>query len=44
MLSQVRLSVTGSLARTFQKLLTSGTLRVALMSSNTARTAGLASS
>src|ERR1051326_6082065 len=41
-LSQVRLSVGGSCARYFQKLLTSSTLRVRLMSSNTARTAALA--
>src|SRR5712671_3735903 len=39
-LSQVRASVAGSLARYFQKLLTSSSLRVALMSSNTARTCG----
>src|SRR5262245_40598329 len=44
MLSQVRLSVTGSRARYFQKLFTSATLRVALMSSNTARTSGDAAS
>src|SRR3954463_5521422 len=43
MLSQVRRSVRGSWARYFQKLLTSGTPRVALMSSKTARTSGLAS-
>ena len=43
MLSQVRLSVAGSRARYFQKLFTSGTLRVFLMSSNTARTCGEAS-
>ena len=42
-LSQVRFSVTGSCARYFQKLFTSGTLRLFLMSSNTARTAGEAS-
>src|SRR5581483_3472689 len=42
-LSQVRLSVLGSRARYFQKLLTSGTLRVFLMSSKTARTCGEAS-
>ena len=42
-LSQVRLSSAGSRARYFQKLLTSGTLRVALMSSKTARTSGEAS-
>src|SRR5579871_3452530 len=42
-LSQVRLSVTGSCARYFQKLLTSATCRVRLMSSNTARTSGAAS-
>src|SRR6267143_6447077 len=41
-LSQVRLSSAGSFARYFQKLLTSSTLRVRLMSSNTARTCGLA--
>src|SRR5258708_11741767 len=39
-LSQVRLSSAGSLARYFQKLLTSSTLRLCLMSSNTARTCG----
>src|SRR5262249_60895383 len=43
MLSQVRLSVTGSRARYFQKLFTSGTLRVFFMSSYTARTCGDAS-
>src|SRR4029078_13248258 len=37
-LSQVRLSSLGSFAKCFQKLFTSGTLRVFLMSSNTART------
>src|SRR5574339_400759 len=42
-LSQVRLSVFGSCARYFQKLFTSGTLRVFLMSSKTARTCGEAS-
>src|SRR5258706_14352134 len=42
-LSQVRLSSAGSLARYFQKLLTSSTLRLRLMSSNTARTCGAAS-
>src|SRR5208282_5042302 len=43
MLSQVRLSVAGSCARYFQKLFTSSTCRVRLMSSNTARTSGAAS-
>src|SRR5579863_2289711 len=42
-LSQVRLSVAGSCARYFQKLFTSSTRRVRLMSSNTARTLGEAS-
>src|SRR5262245_58983093 len=37
-LVQVRSSSAGSRARYFQKLFTSGTLRVFLMSSNTART------
>src|SRR5215468_2543258 len=41
-LSQVRLSNAGSLARYFQKLLTSSTLRRRLMSLNTARTCGAA--
>src|ERR1700756_332480 len=43
MLSQVRLSVAGSCAMAFQKLLIQSTLRVAMMSSYTARTSGLAS-
>src|SRR6188508_2664750 len=43
MLSQVRFSVAGWCARCFQKLLTSGTLRLVLISSNTARTSGDAS-
>src|SRR5579859_1450710 len=42
-LCQVRLSSAGSCARYFQKLLTSSTRRVRLISSNTARTCGLAS-
>src|SRR5260370_10534812 len=42
-LSQVRLSSVGSFARYFQKLLTSSTLRLSLISSNTARTRGVAS-
>src|SRR5262245_63661146 len=42
-LSHVRLSVLGSCARYFQKLFTSGTLRVFLMSSKTARPCGEAS-
>src|SRR5215469_11860705 len=42
-LAQVRASNAGSCARYFQKLLTSSTCRVRLMSSNTARTCGLAS-
>src|SRR5262249_10558633 len=42
-LSQVRLSSAGSFARYFQKLLTSSTLRLRLMSSNTACTCGTAS-
>src|SRR5712691_1953780 len=41
-LCQVRLSNAGSFARYFQKLLTSSTLRVRLMSLNTARTCGAA--
>ena len=41
--SQVRLSVAGSFARYFQKLFTSSTWRVFLMSSNTARTSADAS-
>ena len=41
-LSQVRRKVAGSLANTFQKLLIQSVLRVALMSSKTARTSGLA--
>src|SRR5262245_25880789 len=41
-LCQVRLSSAGSFARYFQKLLTSSTLRVRLMSLNTARTCGAA--
>src|SRR5262245_65863602 len=42
-LSHVRSSVAGSCARYFQKLFTSGTLRVFLMSSKTARTCADAS-
>src|SRR5262249_51798823 len=42
MLAQVRWSSAGSCARYFQKLLTSSTCRVRLMSSNTARTSALA--
>src|SRR5437763_1094698 len=41
-LSQVRRRVAGSLANAFQKLLIQSVLRVALMSSKTARTSGLA--
>src|SRR5215475_2905704 len=40
--SQVRFRRTGSWARAFQKFVTLSILRVALMSSYTARTAGLA--
>src|SRR5690242_21077690 len=43
MLAQMRRSVTGSWARTFQKLFTQSVLRVAMMSSYTARTSGEAS-
>src|SRR6185295_17040072 len=43
MLSHVRLSVAGSCASAFQKLLIQSVLRVAMMSSNTARTSGPAS-
>src|SRR5512144_2396029 len=43
MLSQVRLSVGGWVARAFQKLLTQSTRRVRMMSSYTARTSGGAS-
>src|SRR4029077_16653109 len=43
MLSQVRFSVAGSCAIAFQKLLIQSVLRVAMMSSYTARTSGLAS-
>src|SRR5258708_9664687 len=42
-LSQVRLSSVGSFARYFQKLLTSSTLRLSLISANTARSCGAAS-
>src|SRR6516164_4768577 len=42
-LVQVRASSAGSCARYFQKLLTSSTCRVRLISSNTARTCGFAS-
>src|SRR5215831_4373102 len=42
MLSQVLLSVTGSCAIAFQKLLIQSVFRVAMMSSYTARTSGLA--
>src|SRR5690349_6988052 len=41
-LSQVRRKVAGSLASAFQKLLIQSVLRDALISSNTARTSGLA--
>src|SRR5258706_16320661 len=41
-LSQVRRNLAGSLASPFQKLLIQSTLRLARMSSNTARTSGLA--
>src|SRR5947208_3919353 len=41
-LSQVRRRVAGSLASPFQKLLIQSTFRVLRMSSNTARTSGLA--
>src|SRR2546428_13700779 len=41
--SQVRFSVTGSRASAFQKLLIQSVWRVAMMSSKTARTSGLAS-
>src|SRR5215472_4482367 len=40
---QVRFSVAGSFARAFQKLLIQSVFRVAMMSSYTARTSGLAS-
>src|SRR4029077_4147066 len=43
MLSQVRFSVAGSCAMAFQKLLIQSVLRVAMMSSYTARTSALAS-
>src|SRR5882724_2399524 len=43
MLSQVRLRSAGSWAIAFQKLLIQSVLRVAMMSSKTARTSGLAS-
>src|SRR5262249_25427357 len=43
MLAQMRRSVTGSWARTFQKLFTQSVLRVAMMSSYTARTSADAS-
>src|SRR5437588_12206184 len=43
MLSQVRFSVAGSCAIAFQKLLIQSVFRVAMMSSYTARTSGLAS-
>src|ERR1700680_4459324 len=43
MLSHVRLSVAGSCAMAFQKLLIQSVLRVDMMSSYTARTSGLAS-
>src|SRR5581483_3539493 len=42
MLSQVRFRVAGSLASAFQKLLIQSDLRVAMMSSKTARTSGAA--
>src|ERR1700747_2020773 len=42
MLCQVRRNVTGSWASAFQKLLIQSVLRVAMMSSYTARTSGLA--